>query len=87
LDLLSLRFEGVDALGKRLPVLLVLFDQPQGLAGTHQGNDRDNNDKDQQAQPNQCAEEFQHAFHRIMTPQELPRILAPKYKTNNDTTE
>jgi hypothetical protein len=56
-------FQGVDALGELLPILLILLGKPRRPAGAHQGNDRENDKKAQEAQPDQCTEEFQHAFH------------------------
>jgi hypothetical protein len=57
-------FQGVDALGELLPIILILLGKPRRPAGAHQGNDGKNDEKDQEAQPDHCAEKFQCAFHK-----------------------
>jgi len=63
LKFLDLSFEGVDTPGKVLPALLVPLAQPCGPAGTHQGDDRKNNEGNK-SQPQHYAEKFQGSFHK-----------------------
>jgi hypothetical protein len=60
---LNLGFQSVDALRELLPALLIPLAKSCGTACTHQGDNRQNDDKAEQAKPKQCAEKFQYAFH------------------------
>jgi hypothetical protein len=76
---LKLVFHHLNALGEFSFVLPILFGFPPGRPSAHQSYNRKSEDDPNETQREKDAENF----HR-MTPQELPRMLAPKPKANND---
>ena len=59
-----MRFESINAYGELYRIFLILFGKLPRGTGAHQSNDRKNDEQGKEAQPDQCSEKLQDAFHK-----------------------